>query len=125
MCSDWYFEMQNHTIHATLVFAPVSELRRVLIRRVSSIAMSKKAAIERTRRSIREKRRNLMSEDNLRASQRYIRASQRKPGGSVDSGKFDKLQPEQGWHFSSDSFKWIFLTKNLLYFVVNFTEVCS
>ena len=90
------FLYHKNTVHIILIFALVSEMRRVLIRRVSSIAMSKKAAFERTRRSIREKRRNLMSEDSLRASQRYIRASQRKPGGSVDNEKFDTLELEHG-----------------------------
>ena len=97
---------RNRTVHAILVFAPVSEMRRVLIRRVSSIAMSKKAALERTRRSIRERRRNLMTEDNLRASQRYIRASQRKLGGSVDNEKFGTVRPEHIRQFADDIHSW-------------------
>ena len=71
-------------------------MRRVLFRRVSSIAMSKKASFERTRCSIQEKRQSLMNEDKQRASQRYIWASQQKTGGSVDSEKFDTLGPARG-----------------------------
>ena len=111
-----HIKSEPHRRYAILVFVPVSKMRRMLIRRVSSIAMSKKAALERTRRSIREKRRNLMSEDNLRASQRYIRASQRKPGGSVGSGKFDTLQPEQSCYFYKRQFQMHLLDRKLFGF---------